>query len=129
MTENIHTAEQSLAALKAQVALMEAEAEAASKEVARPLVEHLLETNTIADSNAKGSCWAGFKAPTFEITVDGKRYKVGVTVTDVARVAEREEEKAAAEKAAKVEKEMGPLLAKLEALQAQAGLTSVPAAS
>ena len=127
MTTEINTAEMSLADLKAHIARLEQEAVNASREVARPLVEHLLTTNVVKPSTAKGSCWVGFKADTFEITVEGTTYKVGVIVTDVAATEAREQEKAAAEKEAKKQEQVGPLLAKLAELQA-AGVT-IPNAS
>lgn len=125
----IHTTQPSIAELEAQLAALKGDARSVQADHTRPLLEHLLTTNTVEASNAKGSCWVGFKADTVEITAaDGRKYKVGVVVTDSAAVAAREEEKKVLAEAAALEEKRGPLLAKMAELEAALAGTSTTAA-
>jgi hypothetical protein len=122
----IHTTQPSIAELEAQIAALKGGALARQADHTRPLLEHLLTTNTVEASSAKGSCWVGFKADTVEITVaDGRKYKVSVIVTDSEAVTAREEEKKILAEAQKLEEKRGPLLAKMAELEkALAGTSS-----
>lgn len=119
MSQN-QTVNPSITALEEQIARLKGEAVKVQAEHTRPLLDHLLKTNKVEASNAKGSCWVGFKADTVEVTVDGTTYKVSVIVTDVAAVEAREAEKKAAAEADKVKEKLGPLLEEIARLQAQA---------
>lgn len=123
MTE-IHSTEQSLADLKALVARMEAEAAGATNDIARPYMEHLLETNHIKASTSDKSTWVGFSTKPVEIVVNGVKLSYTTIVTDVVASETRKLEKKQADAASKAEKEAADLRAKLAALEAQTGVTA-----
>ena len=123
--QDITTSDLSIAELEAQIARLKGNALAVQAEHTRPLLEHLLTTNTVEASTGKGSCWVGFRADAVDITAsDGTVYGVAVIVTDRAAVAKREEEKKVLAEAAKLEEKRGPLLAKMAELEAALANTS-----
>lgn len=123
MTE-IHTTQPSLAELKALVAQMEAETATETNTVARPYLEHLLDTHNIKPSTAEKSTWVGFSSKPTEVVINGVKLSYTTIVTDVVASETRKVEKKQADAAAKALAEAEALKARLAALQAQTGVTA-----
>lgn len=113
---SIHTAEMSIAEMKAHIARLEQEAESATRETIRPTVEHLLTRHTPQPSSKEGSTWVGFSEKV-TVTIEGQRYSVNIVVTDVAASEQRKAERKAATDTAKAAEKRNQLLAQLAQLE------------
>lgn len=115
---DISTAEQSLADLKRQVAQLEAEQASTLREQARPVVETILAGNTCKAADREDATWVGTHQGGIEMTVNGRKYSVTVSVKDVEASKTRKDEVAARKNEKKAREEQADLLKRLEELKA-----------